>query len=158
MKLNLNAEIEKAYVDILKSLTDIASDYFKLPSDLELDLTFMNIEEIKILNKEKRNINKPTDVLSFPYLNLKAGKLSVLEHKQDINPETNNLMLGEIIICEDIAKEQAEEFNHSLTREVCYLYIHGLLHLLGFDHINEPDKFVMREHEENILEALGLGR
>lgn len=158
MKLNFNIENQNDYSDILKNLTAVVSDYFKLPSNIELDLTFLNSEEIKIINKEQRNIDKPTDVLSFPFLSLKNGEIKISEHKCDINPETNNLMLGEILICDEIAKAAAEEYNHSLMREICYLYIHGLLHLLGFDHIADSDKLIMRTHEEKILNVLNIGR
>lgn len=157
MKLNFQCD-NTEYLDILKKITDSVSDYFKFPANLELDLTFVNAKEIKTINKEQRNLNEATDVLSFPFLNLESGEIVLSEHKQDVNPETNNLMLGEIVICLDIAKKQANEFNHSLTREVCYLYAHGLLHLLGFDHINDTDKTIMRQHEENILKSLNIGR
>lgn len=159
MKLNFDAETE--YSDYFKTLNDINAaivGYFKLPENLELELVFAGIKEMQVLNSEKRNINKPTDVLSFPYLNLDGKEIIVSDHKEDINPESDNLMLGEIVICTDIAKQQAEEFNHSLKRELCYLYVHGLLHLLGFDHIAGVDKSIMRTHEENILEIVNIIR
>lgn len=159
MQLNLDIDDDyKDYTDILNQVTAAAADYFNIPSNVELELAFVNTGQIRILNSEKRNIDKPTDVLSFPYINLNCKEIKVSDYKEDINPETNNLMLGEIIICADIAKIQAQELNHSLRREICYLYLHGLLHLLGFDHINKKDKPIMRTHEENILSALNITR
>ena len=99
-------------------------------------------------------MDSPTDVLSFPLLSVKAGE-TISEKKYPYDVEENGeLSLGDIIICEEIAKNQAEEYGHSEMREKCYLFLHGLLHLLGYDHIYEKDKQIMREKEEQILSAV----
>ena len=146
------------YLKIFEDINSKASEIFTLVDNLELEVSFVNIEEMKQINFEQRKIDKVTDVLSFPYLDLQQGLLNINEHKYDINPETNNLMLGEIVICKDIAIRQAEEFGHSFQREMSYLYLHGLLHLLGFDHVDDGDKVLMRKFEEEILKSLNIVR
>lgn len=118
----------------------------------QVSVSFVDKKEIKRLNKKYRKIDKETDVLSFPTLALTPGqKCKLKDFKEDIDPQTNLLMLGDIVICEDVATEHAKEYNHSYEREVCYLIVHGFLHLLGFDHEKEEDKMIMRAYEETIL-------
>lgn len=102
--------------------------------------------EIKELNNKYRNIDKETDVLSF-----------ALEEENDII-YTDFRLLGDIYISYDKAKEQSIEYNHSLKRELCYLTIHGVLHLLGYDHIKEEDKKEMRKIEESVLNGYNIKR
>lgn len=126
---------------------------------VSVDVSFVSQAEIKKLNKEYRKVNEVTDVLSFPNLELKPyQKLVMSEHTQDINPETKHLHLGDIIICEDVARKQAEEYGHAYEREVYYLLEHGYLHLLGFDHIEEADKVLMRFVEEKVLSKFKIYR
>ena len=134
---------------------------FNITSDIEINVEFVSKLTIKRINKNFRNINKVTDVLSFPNLNLKMPLENVLTKNNfacDINPETNNIMLGDIYICYNKVKKQAKEYGHSVVREACYLFLHGVLHLLGFDHIKEEDKVVMRKYEEQILNNLDIQR
>lgn len=126
---------------------------------VQVDISFVDKEEIKRLNKDFRNINKETDVLSFPTLNIKPmQKITIKDYKDDIDPQTNCLMLGDIIICEDVAKEHAMEYNHSFERELCYLVVHGFLHLIGYDHLQEDDKIIMRALEEAVLKKYKITR
>ncbi len=114
----------------------------------EVEVTFVNDEQIKEYNKEYRNIEKSTDVLSFP-----LGENGVY----DTNPETNNKMLGDIVISVEHAIAQGELYGHGLRREMAYLTVHSMLHLLGYDHVDEGiEKATMREKEEVILAKLGL--
>lgn len=114
----------------------------------EVDVTLVNDEQIKEYNCEYRNIDKSTDVLSFP-----LGE----NGKYDTNPETNNKMLGDIVISVDHAFSQGELYGHGLRREIAYLTVHSMLHLLGYDHVDEGvEKAKMREKEEVILSKLGL--
>ena len=107
-------------------------------------------ELVKEYNKEYRDIDKSTDVLSFP-----LGENGVY----DTNPETNNKMLGDIVISLEKAQEQAEEFGHSFEREIAFLTVHSMLHLLGYDHVNGGmEQGHMREREETVLAKLGLQR
>ena len=113
----------------------------------EVSVTFANNEQIHELNKMHRNVDAPTDVLSFP-----MGE----DGKYDIDPATNAKILGVIVISMDKAVEQAERFGHTLQREVGYLTAHSMLHLLGYDHEEPLEKVHMREKEELVMTQLGL--
>ena len=116
----------------------------------EISVTFVNDEDIRKLNKQHRNIDKATDVLSFP-----LGENGVY----DINHDTGAKMLGDIVISIERAYAQAEEYGHPLQREIAFLTVHSLLHLLGYDHVNGGLEAVrMREKEESVLTQLGLKR
>lgn len=119
-----------------------------LLSPSEVDVTLVNDEEIKTINKEHRNIDSATDVLSFP-----LGE----NGEFDTNPATNALMLGDIVISVDHALSQADLYGHGIEREIAFLTVHSMLHLLGYDHVNGGiEQTIMREKEEAVLEALGL--
>ncbi len=113
----------------------------------EISVTFVEAEEIRNLNREYRNTDKVTDVLSFPQFD-------------DLNeiPEFGEICLGDVVICKDRAMEQAEEFGHSFEREIIYLFTHSILHLLGYDHMEEEKKKEMRQREEEVMEHLGILR
>ena len=113
----------------------------------EVSVTFANNEQIHELNKMHRNVDAPTDVLSFP-----MGE----DGKYDIDPATNAKILGDIVISMEKAVEQAERFGHTLQREVGYLTAHSMLHLLGYDHEEPLEKVHMREKEELVMTQLGL--
>ena len=116
----------------------------------EVNVTFVDDEEIKSLNTDFRNIEKSTDVLSFP-----LGENGVY----DINPENGAKMLGDIVISVDHAVQQAELYGHSLQREIAFLTVHSMLHLLGYDHVDSKlEEMKMREKQELVLTKLGLVR
>lgn len=120
------------------------------PETGEVDVTFVDNAEIEKLNTQYRNQHNPTDVLSFP-----LG----LDGKYDRNPETNALMLGDIVISIEKAVEQASLYGHNLQREVAFLTVHAMFHLLGYDHEKGGLEAVhMREKEENVLDKLGVPR
>ena len=119
----------------------------KVPEDAEISLLICDGPTIHELNREYRNVDAPTDVLSF----------ALNEGDEDISEE-EALALGDIVINIDRAKEQAEEFGHSKEREIAYLSVHGFLHILGYDHYEEEEKKEMRKAEEEILSACGLTR
>ena len=116
-----------------------------------VDVTMVSGEEIQTINRENRNVDKVTDVLSFPMLDMYEGVYHG-DLKDEIEPTTGDIMLGDIIICYDKILEQAEEFGHSKEREMAYLATHSILHLLGFDHVDEGEmKAKMRAAEEEII-------
>lgn len=116
----------------------------------EINVTFTDDEEIKELNARFRNIDKSTDVLSFP-----LGEDGIY----DIDPENGAKMLGDVVISLEHADEQARLYGHSFEREVAYLTVHSVLHLLGYDHVNGGlEQTIMREKEESVMETLGLRR
>ncbi|MCH5303352.1 MAG: rRNA maturation RNase YbeY [Ruminococcus sp.] len=119
----------------------------KFEGPAEISVTFTDNEEIKKLNAQYRNIDAATDVLSFP-----MGE----NGKYDTNQETGAKILGDVVISVEKAVEQAEAFDHSLQREIGYLTAHSVLHLLGYDHIQNMEKVRMREKEELVMEQLGL--
>ena len=114
----------------------------------EISVTFVNMEEIHELNKLHRRVDKPTDVLSFPQF----------EDVCEEAPEEGEICLGDVVICREKAAEQAEEFGHSFEREILYLFVHSVLHLLGYDHMEEGEKKVMRAREEKIMEHIDVLR
>ena len=120
-------------------------------SDLaEVVVTFVDGAEIKKLNNEFRNIDKSTDVLSFP-----LGE----DGEYDLNPETGAYSLGDVVISVEHAVAQSEEYGHSFERELSYLTVHSMLHLLGFDHVNGGEEAaLMRKTEEEVMTVLGLTR
>lgn len=114
---------------------------------VEISLTLVDAEEIQQLNRDYRNVDKVTDVLSFPQYD-------------DLNelPEEGEIMLGDVIICRQRAEEQAEEFGHSVEREMVYLFVHSVCHLLGYDHMEDDEKAEMRAKEESVMEQINVTR
>ncbi len=151
---NLTSHLEKVIAFILKEEC--------VKETCEISLVFVDNNEIKNINRETRNIDKVTDVLSFPMLNYKKGKVYkdlYLNYKFDSTFfDDGNLVLGDIVISLERSLEQSIEFNHSFFRETSYLVIHSVLHLLGYDHMENDEKKVMREREEDILGKLNIPR
>lgn len=125
---------------------------------LVVEIVTVDKDTIRDLNCRFRNIDRVTDVLSFPTLDGIRGKeLKLADYPFDTDGE-GNLCLGSIAICEEVAKEQAEEYGHSEDREFYYLATHGICHLLGYDHMTDEDKLQMRQKEESVMAKLGLVR
>ena len=125
-----------------------------LPCEISVLLT--DDAGIQQINREMREVDRPTDVLSFPMFELSPGEKPRAEWA---DPDTGKVFLGDMVISLERANEQAEEYGHSLERELCYLTVHSVLHLLGYDHLDEgPMKRQMREREEKILTEMGLDR
>ncbi len=137
---------------------------------LLFELLLVSEEEIRRLNREQRQVDKITDVLSFPASDLVAGEpIRAAEHTDCVEPVMGRrkgewvekgarLFLGSVVICEKRAREQAEEYGHSYERELFYLAVHGVLHCLGYDHETEEERAVMREKEEYVMQKMGLSR
>ncbi|WP_324823829.1 rRNA maturation RNase YbeY [Sinanaerobacter sp. ZZT-01] len=117
------------------------------PQTITVSVTFVSTEEIKELNRVYRNKDAVTDVLSFPQF-------------EDLNEvkEAEEVCLGDVVICPEQALLQADEYGHSGERELVYLFVHSMFHLLGYDHMNEEEKTEMRKQEEKIMNQIGLGR
>ncbi len=131
-----------------------------VPSDVDLyvELVFVDEEEIRRLNRETRNIDKVTDVLSYPTMEGILGRpLYADEHPFELDEE-GRLTVGSIVVCCTRAREQAEEYGHSYERELNYLVVHGVMHCLGYDHIEDEERAQMRAQEEYILGKLGITR
>ncbi len=148
----LQKQLQKIYKVGLKMLG-------QKPRILEATVEFVYSQEMQELNARTRNINEATDVLSFPTLtNIFNRKITRKDFPLDINPENNKVYIGDIVINLDRVESQAIEFGHSTEREICYLFVHGLLHIMEFDHQNELDKSLMRSQEEAILSKFNLKR
>ena len=124
-----------------------------LDSKLIITITFTTPEDIRKINKKYRKIDKATDVLSFPMFE-KAELDEKIKNKDFLYED----VLGDVIISIDKVKEQAEEYGHSFERELSYMLVHGFYHLMGYDHIEEEDKKIMRPKEEKILNELKITR
>ncbi len=123
----------------------------KFDKDAEVSVSFVTNKEIRSLNKAYRNKDAETDVLSFPLTNE--------DGTEEVSSETGFVLLGDVVISLETAVKQAEMYGHSLEREVGFLTVHSMLHLLGYDHETSPlDERIMREKEENVLEKLGISR
>ncbi len=144
---------------LMNRLKEAASACTQL--DVEISLSFVSLDEIHELNRTYRGVDSPTDVLSFPMF----GSMDELEEacaaaaeEDEEGEDGQTVPLGDVVICMDKIKEQAEEFGHSEERETVYLFTHSVLHLLGYDHETEEDKGVMRAREEEIMTAMGISR
>lgn len=129
-------------------------------TDTPIAIEFLRVDETEIrrLNAETRGIDKVTDVLSYPTLDLQRGApIRGKEHAYDID-ENGNLLIGSVVVCRERAEEQAQEYGHSMERELHYLLVHGVMHCLGYDHMQEDEKAQMREREEAVLTRLGITR
>lgn len=136
-------EISEDISDIIERVAKEALSLEGKSLDYEISVSFVDNEEIKELNREYRGIDKETDVLSFPI-------------EEDFIIEEGPLLLGDIIISGEKALEQSDEYGHSLYREIAYLAAHSMFHLMGYDHIEEDDKLVMREKEKETMKRLKI--
>ena len=128
-------------------------------SNVKVDVIELGKEEIRQANVHYRGFDKVTDVLSFPLLKLKAGEIPTAEKfPRDVNPETGELQIGDVLICTEVAAEQAQEYGHSFQREFAFLIVHGLLHILGYDHKTSKNESIMMRVTEEIMAKLGLAR
>ena len=143
---------KRTILKIIKVCENLLKEDFK---DVSVSINFVSDEEIQRLNREFRNIDKVTDVLSFPNLN-KTSNENLKKFRKLADFDTNLLFLGDIVISKKVAKKQAREYEHSLKREVCFLALHGFLHLLGFDHIKEEDEKIMTKLQSKILSEVSL--
>lgn len=135
---------------LIESCTRAALEEEKISEDAQVSVTLVDNEAIREINREHRNIDSATDVLSFP-----LGD----EDSFDTDPETGAILLGDIVISLERAAEQAREYGHSFRREVAFLITHSLFHLLGYDHVDsEEDEKLMFGKQEKVLEALGITR
>ncbi len=154
----LLCEGEEFSKERVQALEEALKGFVQTDVTLAVEIVFVDGEEIRRLNRELRNTDKVTDVLSFPALEeIKGQALCGEDYPYEIDEE-GQLLLGSIAICCDRAKEQAEEYGHSYERELHYLLVHGIMHCLGYDHVTDEGQAEMREKEEYILGKLGITR
>ncbi len=157
-RFSVYCESEDFPAPALRALEKAVGEKVKADSPLAVELVFVDGGEIQRLNRETRGIDRVTDVLSYPALDLVKGEpLRGEDYPLDIDEE-GNLLVGSIAICTARAREQAEEYGHSYERELHYLLVHGILHCLGYDHETDGERAEMRAKEEEILGILGIVR
>lgn len=160
---NIEFETDFDKEAIAKEVVEHILEEEKFPWETEVDILITDSEEVKEYNKEYRDIDKTTDVLSFPNIDWEAPadyeNADVDEWESNsFNPETELSILGEICLNKDRIISQAEEYGHSVKREYAFLIAHSMLHLLGYDHMSEDEAKVMEEKQHRYLEELGIGR
>ena len=164
MTIEISYESEKKldipYEEIVNKMVVSALDFENCPYEAEVSVPFVDDEEIRKINSEYRGIDKSTDVLSFPFNEFEIpGNFDDIEESVDaFNPETGELLLGDIILSTDHIVEQAIEYGHSETRELAFLVVHSMLHLMGYDHMVDEDRVIMEERQRKILELEGISR
>ncbi len=145
-KINFNYDLEAKklykYKKILIEVANCVYSELKLNKTLYFDCSFVNLQQITYINNQYRNKNYPTDVISF----------ALNEYDNNIN------LIGELYICYEKIVEQAKQYHHSFKREICFLFLHGLLHLLGFDHMTVEDELIMFNLQDKILSKLNIKR
>lgn len=157
----IDEEIPTGYERIVKEIIEASLDYLSCPYECEVNVIFTNNEGIRSINKDYRDIDAPTDVLSFPMNDfLTPADFSHLEDSicDSFNQDTGELMLGDIILNVDRILSQANEYGHSTQREVAFLTAHSMLHLAGYDHIDDDERLVMEQKQEEILTMKGYTR
>ena len=146
--------------EIAKKVIDAALDYVGCPYEAQVNLLLTMNEQIHEMNLEFRGIDRPTDVLSFPMIDYETpGEFDFLEERDDcFDPETGELSLGDIVISKEKVVEQAEEYGHSVLREYAFLIAHSVLHLTGYDHMEEEERLQMEAKQKDIMEILDILR
>ena len=156
-----NRGLDFDYEEVIKTVISKTLETENCPYETEVNVLLTGNEEIHEANKEFRGIDRPTDVLSFPMVDYEfPSDFSCVDKNPEsyLNPETDELLLGDIMISVDKVYEQANEYGHSRKREFAFLIAHSMLHLLGYDHIDEAERKVMEVKQEAILDALGITR
>ena len=149
------------YEEVIKAIIEKTVETEKCPYEIEVNVLLTGNDEIQEANRNFRDIDRPTDVLSFPMVDYSSpSDFSTVNESPEcyLNPETDELVLGDIMISVDKVYEQAEEYGHSRKREFAFLIAHSMLHLLGYDHMEDEERVVMEAKQEAVLEALGITR
>ena len=145
---------------VIRTVAAACLDAEHFPYEAEVDVLLTSDEAIREINREERNIDRATDVLSFPAVAWDApGDYDSLEPDYSvIDPESEELILGDMVISVDHVKAQAQDYGHSEKRELAFLVAHSMFHLLGYDHETEEERLVMEEKQESVLQSLGITR
>ncbi len=152
----IRVDCPESEAELFQELATAAFELLSLDGEAYVEVDYVSGEEIRQINAVNRGVDRETDVLSFPSLN--EIKAFTRENFPFECNERDEVALGSIIICENVAAAQAQEYGHSERREKCYLFTHGLMHLLGYDHEVDSDKARMREAEEKTLARCGIKR
>jgi len=154
-------QLEIPYEEIIRDIVEAAIAYEECPYEAEVNVLLTDNEGIREINRDQRNIDAPTDVLSFPMIvfSRESDFGHVEESAEDyFNPETGELLLGDIVVSVEKVVEQAEKYGHSMERELAFLVAHSMLHLCGYDHMEENERNIMEAKQREILEEKGYCR
>lgn len=163
MTIHIDKEVDLSFEfsedEYVEKVILAAMDYVNCPYEAEVNVLFTDNPGIHEMNREYRDIDRPTDVLSFPMVEYEEpGNFDKLEEQDDcFHPETGELLLGDIVLSYDKIKEQAKEYGHSELRELCFLVAHSMLHLFGYDHMEE-EREQMEQMQREILSGLNIVR
>ena len=148
------------YEELIRSVVGAALEYEACPYDAEVEVVLTDNAGIHEINLQQRNIDRPTDVLSFPMAEYETpADFDGLEAQEDVfDPDSGEYMMGDIMISVDKVKEQADLYGHSEKRELGFLVAHSMLHLMGYDHMEDAERLVMEKRQEEILNSIGLTR
>lgn len=164
MTINIEEEVEVSFPFDYKKLAEEvicgALEAEDFPFEAEIGLLLVSLERIQEINGQQRNLDCPTDVLSFPMIAYESpGDFTKVEQEDDnFNPDTGEAMLGDIVLCVDKVKEQAKQFGHSEKREFSFLILHSMLHLFGYDHMTKEEAEIMEKKQRDILDQMGIFR
>ncbi len=145
----------------LETIVGFTLDFLKFPYESEVSVLLVTKEEIHQMNRRHRQVDQPTDVLSFPMMQYdKPADFSGQAFRDTlaVSPESGEVLLGDIVLCAEIIKEQAKEYGHSVQREFSFLVVHSMLHLLGYDHMEEDERLLMEKIQKEIMQKLGIRR
>ena len=157
--VQIDGMLDKNIVDAIEKVHDTIASSLHLPKSVIVNLSIVDEATIRELNRTTRNINKVTDVLTYPYIDIRVGEqLKLKDYKEYIDPCDKMLTIGDIYICMERAKAQAEEYNHTLRREIAFLFCHGMLHICGYDHIDPNDAKIMEQKQDAIMDKCGITR
>lgn len=154
-------QVDFDYNKLIESTILKCLDYEKCPYEAEISILLTDDNEIKEINKQYRGIDAATDVLSFPAIEYGTpGDFSDLKKSEEeyFNPDTGELILGDIVISVERAIKQAEEYGHSLKREIAFLTAHSMFHLMGYDHMTDDERTIMEAKQKEVLDLLNISR
>ncbi len=165
MTINFDYEVTPSFdfdfEEMERQVVEACLDHEDCPYEVEVSILLTDNEQIRQINQEYRGIDAATDVLSFPVIEYKtAGSFEELEEEapECFHPETGELLLGDIVISLERAKAQAEEYGHSLRRELAFLTAHSMFHLFGYDHMEDEERRCMEDKQEAVLQQLQILR
>ncbi|MDE6873819.1 MAG: rRNA maturation RNase YbeY [Lachnospiraceae bacterium] len=146
--------------EVIERVVNAVMDFEQCPYEAEVDVLLTDNAAIREINREQRGIDAPTDVLSFPAVEYQvpADFEGLLERADCFHPETGELLLGDIVISLERVISQAEEYGHTRERELGFLVAHSMLHLFGYDHMEDGEREIMEQKQRMILEGIGLRR
>ena len=165
MTITIDYEAEKkleiSWEKIIRDIIEEALNYEECPYEAEINVLLTDNREIQVMNREYRQIDRPTDVLSFPMIEYETPSDFFFffdDFCDCFNPESGELMLGDIILSVNKIEEQAQAYGHSMERELAFLVAHSMLHLCGYDHMEEEERLIMEKKQEEILQEKGYAR